>query len=110
MKSFKCPNCCGVTSFDDDFAGPLCCLACDPTSKVKRWTEYLQDRVRAVEFYTPSDPNSPAKGMWVILGPTSELTTSDCSIDHAALLYLASVCKDDSALTALRRDTQRPPR
>jgi hypothetical protein len=44
---------------------------------------------------------SPAPGVWVVSGPTSEWRHSTHSIEHAALLYLVQVCRDPDAKKAL---------
>jgi hypothetical protein len=106
MKAFKCDKCCGTSRFNNDHTGALFCGACNLNVN-RRWTYQLQALVRSVEFYTPQDGRSPAKGFFVCLGPTSEMTTSSVSIEHAALLYLANVCRDAVARDALRDDSAR---
>lgn len=104
-KPFQCPECWGTLSFKDEFSDELLCGACSPASMLGgRWTERLQIDVRGAELYAPNDPRNPVKGLHVVLGPTSEMTTSDVSIEHAALVFLATVCKDHLALKALRGD------
>lgn len=74
------------------------------------WTQRLQERVRAIEFYSPEDAGSPAQGWYACVGPTSEMTMSDQNMEHAALLYLATVVKDHDARVALGLSTtNRPP-
>ena len=80
------------------------------TETESKWIERLSKLVRGAEFYSPNDLRNPAKGLWVVLGPTSEMTTSDVSIEHAAMVFLANVCKDAEARAALGRPvTKRPP-
>ena len=65
------------------------------------WMRKLEKQVRGFELYEPMDPNNPAKGQYTIVGPTTEFRPSHKSFDHAALLYLAQVCRDRDAIQAL---------
>lgn len=68
-----------------------------------RWLLRLQHRVKGVEMYGPRDAGNPMAGSWTIVGPLSEQRHSEKGIEHAALLYLAQVCRDDEAKVELQR-------
>lgn len=71
------------------------------------WTERLQSTVRGIEFYGPRDAGNPAPGEYTIVGPLSEQRHSRFSMEHAAQLYLAQVCRDKEAGDAFRAAGQR---
>lgn len=71
------------------------------------WMERLQAKVRGIEFYGPRDAGNPAPGQYTVVGPLSEHRHSRYSMEHAAQLYLAQVCRDKAAGDAFRAAAQR---
>ena len=74
------------------------------------WAEQLQKKVRGAEFYGPRDAGNPVPGSWAVLGPLSEYRDSSISIEHAAQLYLAQVCRDPDAIAVFRTAARRAGR
>lgn len=67
------------------------------------WLARAQSLVRGgVEFYGPRDAGNPVEGRYVVWGPLGEYRDSGQSLEHAAQLYLAQVCRDSMAITALK--------
>lgn len=66
------------------------------------WVKKLSETVQAAEFYSPRDAGNPAPGMYTVVGPLGEQRFSSTSLEHAAQLYLAQVCRDRPAQDAFR--------
>ena len=66
------------------------------------WLGRLQQQVRGFEVYGPNDEPNPSPGSYTIVGPLSEYRHSSRGYGHAAMLYLAQVCRDRVAIDALR--------
>jgi hypothetical protein len=75
------------------------------------WLEYLQRKVRGIEFFFPNDERNPAPGSYAAVSPTSKVAQSSISVLHAALLYLSQFHSDEGARAlAIRLASEKRPR